>query len=113
MEDRVALFIPIVLFVCITFAITYSIRLVLDARIRRQLIAAGSQEMMASLMKGDEQNRRLSSLRWGVILVALGIGFAIIQGAGWQDISPGMIAVLAGATGIGNLVYYFVARKQG
>ncbi len=113
MEDRIAVFIPMVLFVCVTFAITYSIRLVLDARVRRQLIAAGSQEMIASLMKSDEQNRRLSSLRWGVVLVALGIGFAIIQGAGWQDISPGMIAVLAAATGLGNLAYYAVARKQG
>ena len=55
----------------------------------------------------------IPSLRWGVVLVALALGFALVDAGGWTDIGPGVIAVLLGATGLGNLAYWFIARKQG
>ena len=61
----------------------------------------------------EEVRRRHASLRWGIILVALAGGFALIQQGDWHELTPGMIAVLAGATGLGNLVYFAVARKIG
>jgi dolichol kinase len=106
-----AYLIPIVLFVCITFALTFSINAVLEARVRRQMISAGSEELIASFLKSDEQMRRLSSLRWGVILTAIGLGFAVIEFVGWRDVSAGFVAVLAGATGLGNLAFYVLSRK--
>ena len=36
--------------------------------------------------------------------VCLAVGFALIECFGWDDVTPGAIAVLLGATGIGNLV---------
>jgi ABC-type proline/glycine betaine transport system permease subunit len=30
---------------------------------------------------------------------------------GWQEITPGVIAVLVGALGLGNLVFFAVSRK--
>ena len=104
------LLIPISLFVCIT----YAIKAVVDARVRRQMVDSnGSQDLVRSMLEGEELRRRHGSLRWGVTLVALAIGFGLVDVAGWREITPGVIAILLGATGLGNLAYYAIARKQG
>ena len=95
-------------------AIAYSIKAVVDARVRKQLVSSnGAPDLVRSILEGDEVNRRLSSLRWGITLVALSIGFAIVEAAGWREITPGVIAVLVGAVGIGNLGSFAAARKLG
>ena len=105
-----ALLVPIALFICIT----YAIKAVVDARVRKQMVESnGSQELVRSMLEGEEQRRRHGSLRWGVTLLALALGFAWVQAAGWTDINPGVIAVLVGATAIGNLAYYLISRKLG
>jgi hypothetical protein len=100
--------IPNSLFVCIT----YAIKLVMDARVRRQMVSAGgSEELVGSILRSEELRQRHSSLRWGIILVALGLGFGLIQWAGWEDVTPGLVAVLVGATGLGNLVFFAISRR--
>lgn len=102
--------IPITLFVCIA----YAIKAVVDARVRRQMVDSnGSQDLVRSMLEGEELRRRHGSLRWGVILVALAAGFGLVDAGGWDDITPAVMAILLGATGLGNLAYYFIARKQG
>ncbi len=102
------MFVPISLFL----AIAYSIKAVVDARVRKQLVSSnGSPELVRNILEGDEIKRRLSSLRWGITMVALAIGFGIVEGAGWTDITPGVIAVLVGAVGLGNLGFYALSRK--
>ena len=102
--------IPITLFICIV----YAIKVVVDARVRRQMLDSnGSQDLMRSMLEGEEQRRRHGSLRWGVTLVALAIGFGLVQASGWTEVNPGVIAVLVGATGLGNLAYYLLARRVG
>lgn len=101
------LLIPITLFLCVT----YAIKALLDARMRGKLIAAnGSEELIRSLVQNEEQQRRHASVRWGVVLVCLAVGFALIEFFGWDEITPGAIAVLLGATGIGNLVSFYISR---
>ena len=102
--------IPIVLFICIA----YAIKVVVDARVRGRMIGAGgSEELVNSIMRDEEQRRRHSSLRWGIVLLSVAVGFGLIQWFGWQEVTPGMVAVLAGATGLGNLVFFAVARRLG
>jgi hypothetical protein len=102
--------IPITLFL----AIAYVIKVVVDARTRRALIGAnGSEELVRSIMAGEDIRQKHSSLRWGITLVAVGLGFGLIEAGGWDQITPGVIAVLAGATGLGNLAYYFLSRRMG
>lgn len=105
-----ALLIPISLFI----AIAYSIKAVVDARVRKQLVSSnGSPELVRNILQGDETNRRLSSLRWGITMVALALAFGIVEAAGWTDITPGVIAVMVGAIGLGNLGFYALSRKPG
>jgi hypothetical protein len=49
--------------------------------------------------------------RWGVVLVALAIGFGLIEAAGWDELTPGVFAILLAATGIGNLGAYFLGNR--
>ncbi|MGJ4802866.1 hypothetical protein [Luteimonas sp. SDU82] len=103
----IAVFIPIVLFVCIYL----SIKAVVDARARRHLVQShGSEDMLRTLLAGEESRRRHASLRWGVILVALAVGFGVLEAVGGEDPSPLMFAILLGATGLGNLAAYAVTR---
>jgi len=102
--------IPISLFVCIA----YAIKVVVDARVRQRMVAAGgSADLVDSVLRDEELRRRHSSLRWGIVLVALALGFGLIQWFGWQDVTPGLVAVLAGATGLGNLAFFAISRKLG
>jgi hypothetical protein len=102
--------IPITMFICIA----YAIKVVVDARVRRQMVnAGGSEELVNSVLRDEELRRRHSSLRWGIVLMALAGGFGLIQWFGWQEVTPGMIAVLAGATGLGNLAFFAISRKLG
>ena len=104
------IFIPIVFFLCIT----YAIKVVVDARVRRRFIESnGSDDIVRAMLVGEEQHRRHGSLRWGVTLVALAIGFGLVEMGDWSDLTPGVLAILLGATGLGNLAYWFIARKQG
>ena len=55
--------IPITLFICIT----YAIKAVVDARVRRQMLESnGSQELLRSIMAGEDLRQKHSSLRWGI-----------------------------------------------
>lgn len=100
--------VPIVLFGCIT----YVIKLFVEARMRVLLMrAGGSDELLRSLLDTDVSRRRHASLRSGITLVAVALGFALIQAKGWQDINAGTIAILAGAVGLGNLGYYLASQR--
>lgn len=100
--------IPIVLFVCIA----YAIKAVVDARVRRQMVESnGSQELVRSIIEGEETRRRQGSLRWGVVLLALGIGFTAISAQRLDHVTPATLAILLIATGLGNLAYFMLARK--
>jgi hypothetical protein len=101
--------IPITLFICIV----YAIKSVVDARTRGKLLSTGgSEELVRTLIQNDEEQRRHASLRWGVLLLAVAVGFSLIEAFGWTEVTPGVIAVLLATTGVGNLVSYALARRM-
>jgi len=106
--------IPIVLFLCITFGITYIARLLVNARLRiKMLQVCGSKELVESVVQGDAHRDQMTALRWGILTLMEAIGFGIIQGMGWYDINPGVAATLLGAFGTGSLLFFVLARRFG
>lgn len=104
--------IPIVMFLCLTYSFTFAVKIVVEARMRGLLAKNGvSEDLLRSILVGEQQQRRLSSLRWGLALVAVGIGFGLIQALGWTDVTPGAVALLAGAVGIGQLAFFALSTK--
>ena len=103
----------ILLPITLIVGIVYAIKVVVDARLRRHIVnAGGSVEVVNSLLRDDQLQRRHSSLRWGIVLLTVALGFGLIEWFGWREITPGLIAVLAGATGLGNLMFFAVSRRM-
>lgn len=102
--------IPIVLFVCATIAF----KAMLDAIIKLRLMHLGQSETsMRVLVEADRDQRRTGSLRSGIALVALACGTALIQAFGWGDMTPGAVASIVMPLGIGELVFFFLCRRDG
>jgi hypothetical protein len=45
-----------------------------------------------------------------MVLAGLAGGLAIIEAVGWREPTPGVFAILLGATGLGNLAAFAVTR---
>lgn len=105
-----AMFIPIVLFVCIVAAI----KIVVDARLKRRLAEThASEDLIRAMLTADEQARRLAALKWGIVLTLIGFSFGLID---WLDLNPESAAtwgLLIGAAGVGMLGFHFVSQRKG
>ncbi|MGY0634791.1 hypothetical protein [Luteimonas sp. A478] len=101
--------IPISLFA----AVAYAIKVTVEAYTRRRIIETrGSEELVRAMLEGEALRRRQSSLQWGSVLVALAVGFGLVEWMGVRDVTPGVVAILLGATGIGNLAYYLIEGRM-
>lgn len=101
---------PISLFVCITYAIKATV----DAYTRHRIVESrGSEELVRSLLEGEAARRRQASLHWGSVMIAIALAFGLIELAGIRDVTPGAVALLLGATGLGNLAYYLLVGRLG
>lgn len=99
---------PITLFIC--FA--YAIQAVANARARSKLVAPHiSGEVIASLVQAEQFRARYASLRWGITLVTAAIGLFAVQAMGWEELRPGVVAVLLGALGVGQVAYFVMVAR--
>ena len=103
-----AYFIPITLFVCIVVAI----KVIVDARVRRRIAETNpSEEAMKAMLAADELSRKLSALKWGLVLTMIGVAFGIIDGANLSSEAPGAWGILFAAAGVGLLAYHGIANR--
>ena len=98
--------------ICLFVSIAWTIKAVLDARVRRHMVESnGSHDLVRSIMDTEEAHLRQASLRWGLVLLALGAGFGTLSAAGLDRPTPAAIAVLLCAVGVGNLAAYWAGRQ--
>lgn len=98
--------VPIGLFV----AVVYTIKLLVDARMRFLFFKGGAPDTVEALYKGEETARRMASLRWGLVLSCLALGLALAGAMDWPALSLPSLAVLLAALGLGNLASFFAAQ---
>jgi len=100
--------IPMVLFVCIVMAI----KVVVEARLRKSMVDShASEELVKSMLVADEQNRRLSALKWGLVLTSVGVAFGLVGALHLDEDNPATFGLLIGAAGVGMLAYHFIANR--
>lgn len=105
-----ALLVPIVLFICITFAI----KIIMDGRVRQRLAQSGaSEDLVRTMLAADEQNRKVSSLKWGLVLVLIGIAFGIIDVSNLDARDPATFGIVIGFAGLGMLGFHGLANRKG
>jgi hypothetical protein len=103
-----ALLVPITAFICVVMAI----KVVVEARLRSRLAENNaSEDLVKSMLVADEQARRLSALKWGLVLTLVGLAFGLISGLKLDSNDPGTWGLLIGAAGLGMLAYHGIANR--
>ncbi len=111
MIDFTAVFITGFVFLSITFVI----KVISDNRIRRRLIESGKVDEQVKFLythPGNKESSPLSSLKWGLVLVALGLALFVGQFLPYEMEGEGTIGTMFLFSGIAFLIYYFVSKKE-
>ena len=102
------LLVPITAYICIVMAI----KVIVEARLRSRMAETNaSEDLVKSMLVADEQSRRLSALKWGLVLTLIGLAFGLISAMHLDSQDPGTWGLLIGAAGIGMLVYHAIANR--
>ncbi len=103
-----ALLVPITAIISVVLAI----KIIVESRLRRRLAETNaSEDMIKSMLVADEQARRLSALKWGLVLTLLGLSFGLISALNLDSDNPGTWGLLIGAAGVGMLAYHGIANR--
>ena len=94
-------------------SIVLIIKIVTDARTRNKLIDQGMvDEKVKYLFAKDIRLQRLSSLKWGLVLVGIGLSLMITYAYPELFDDGGTFGLMFLFAGVAFLIYYAVAQKQ-
>jgi uncharacterized membrane protein len=87
------------------------IKIIADTLTRHRLIAKGMvDEKVKHLFIKDAQLHRLSSLKWGMVLVGIGVALVISQLAEDYITDESVFGLMFIFAGVAFLIYYGIAR---
>ncbi len=98
----------------IFLVVAYIVKINLDFKLRKTLIEKGTiDENVKYLYTGYELQGKMSSLKWGLVLTAVGAGLLVAQLFPRYVISDeAVVACMFIAGGAALLIYYFIAGKM-
>ena len=108
-DDLVPIVVPIAFF----WAIATMARIIAEARTRRRLIETNaSPEVAAAVMTATRGDMALhDSLKWGLVVGAIGVALVIVQFLPYQSDEPIALGVVLVFGAAGLLGYYAAARR--
>ncbi|OQX95371.1 hypothetical protein B6I21_05785 [candidate division KSB1 bacterium 4572_119] len=108
MQSLGELLIPLSIFLPVALII----KIISDNSIRRKLIEKGMvDENVKFLFLKKQSFHPISNIRWGLVLIGIGLPFLIRQVATFDISDEGVIGMMLVFAGIGFVVYYFLAQK--
>lgn len=104
----------VVLEMAIVFSsIVLVIKIITDAMTRHKLINKGLvDEKVKFLFSRDSKTLHLSNIKWGMVLVGIGLALFIKQFMPFYSKDESVFGLMLIFAGVAFLVYYFLARKQ-
>lgn len=103
---------PLIGVIALFIAIAVITKLGLDHRLRQKLIDKGMvDENIKHLYRENGQTRALSTLKWALVLIGIGLAIAIGQIVPSHMAEEVTLAGLFLLAGIGLLIYYVVASR--
>ena len=109
MEDII---VPIGVLSVIAAGIGYFVKTMTDYRLKKKLIEKDLVNADASnLVKNQDVDSKLNSLKWGLIILFGGLGLIIIHYVDYYRDSPLPFGIVAVTISLGFLAYYFLAEK--
>jgi len=91
------------------------IKIISDNRIRREIVASGKvdENLKHLFLKGEAASGSiLSSMKWGLVCVAVGLAFILGQLFPYRisdEITFGLLFIFSG---IALLIYFFIAQRK-
>lgn len=105
---QLEMLVPITLFVCVVAVF----KIVMEGRVRSRLAQSGaSEDLVRAMLAADERNRSVSSLKWGLVLVLIGIGFGLIDLLNLDGNDPATFGILIGFAGLGMLGFHALTNR--
>lgn len=109
--------VPVLVLTVIGFFVLELVKVVSENRVRGKLIDKGMVDEKVKLLFAPRQaNEAASSLKWGLVLIAVGLAFSFAfvihrwVPAGVRDeITAGAVFSMAG---LAMIIYYIIARNQ-
>lgn len=89
------------------------IKIISDNRIKKMLIERGKvDENVKFLYQNFAARDPLSSVKWGMVLIGIGLAFLLGQLFPYSVSDEAVIGLMFLFAGVGFLVYYFMAKGQ-
>ncbi len=92
-------------------SVVYTIKLLVDARMRYLIFRSGEPATAQALFQGEDRLRDKATLRSGMVLTACAVGVGVVSATGWPAFSAPAVATLLAALGLGQLAAFATARK--
>ena len=109
MADIIAMFIPIVGFICLYGMV----KVIYENRFRRWLVEAQpSDELIHSMFTAYERHQQQSSLKWGIVSTIIGVALVLTDLFKLDYEAPSTYGLIIIATGGGLLIYYWISRPN-
>jgi hypothetical protein len=109
--------VPIFVLGVIGYFVLELVKVVSENRLRHKLIEKGMvDEKVKLLFQPQLLNQSASALKWGMVLIAVGLAFLLTYGIhSWvpaelrEEMTAGAVFLMAG---LSMLIYYVIARSQ-
>ena len=102
-------FIPIVMFIVLAFIV----KTIPDNSTRRYIVKEGNVNEDLKYLFMDQQNYGVpSSLKWGIVFIAVGAAILVGQFVPADDKELFIFSAMFIAGGLGLLLYYFIAKRE-
>ena len=106
--------VPLIIIPAFFICIAYITRVISDNRIRRELVNnQATEEIIEKLFLANRVEAIGSNLKWGIVLVALGLALALIQMTGLDGDEPLTYGLIFLFSGVGLLIYYAIKMRYG
>ncbi|MEM6842218.1 MAG: DUF6249 domain-containing protein [Bacteroidota bacterium] len=102
--------IPIVVGI-IFFSVVSIIRTITDYQLRRKMIQMGHVDPNSIAILKKQRSSRMESLKWGLIILFIGIGFMIISLPSININSPLPFGIMAVCVATGFLTYFVISKR--
>lgn len=100
--------------VALFFSIVFIVKVISDNKVRHKLIEKGMVDENLKFLYPAKKSlfHPLISVKWGFILIGIGLGFLLKQFFPETIDTNGVIGLIFIFSGIGFLSYYLIAKKE-
>jgi hypothetical protein len=96
----------------IFFSVAWIVKIVADSNTRRKLIEKGVADERVKMVFGSSEMSALANLKWGMVLVAVGLAFFLSQYLPYYLEEEGAIGLVLIFAGVAFLIYFPIAQKR-